>query len=301
MRQRPASTWRGAGGRWLVWAFRVVVWAVLLIVGYRGVTAIVFNETPGGSQPSPAPSTGNGFPAAAAGAYAMAFGQVYLNANAASAAQRASELAQFLPPGTDPQLGWNGQGSLALQSEQIAGVRSHDAHHGVVTLLARVNGRLLEVGVPIYATGGQMVISGEPAMMPPPARAVLPTTQPVVTDTAATAALTGQLADFFTAYAAGNTDTLARFTVPGAGISGLGGNVTFGSLSGVTVPPGGDTRRIVATVIWRLPIQPAGSHRAAAATPSAGFEMSYALTVSKSSGTWYVKSIGPASHPAGTP
>src|SRR5947208_3278116 len=42
-RQRPSGTWRGAGGRWLVWVFRVVVWAVLLIIGYRGVTAIVLN------------------------------------------------------------------------------------------------------------------------------------------------------------------------------------------------------------------------------------------------------------------
>ena len=40
-RPRSGSGWRGAGGRWLVWTFRVVVWAVLLIIGYRGVTAIL--------------------------------------------------------------------------------------------------------------------------------------------------------------------------------------------------------------------------------------------------------------------
>ena len=40
-RPRPGPGWRGAGGRWLVWTFRVVVWAVLLIIGYRGVTAIM--------------------------------------------------------------------------------------------------------------------------------------------------------------------------------------------------------------------------------------------------------------------
>jgi hypothetical protein len=151
----------------------------------------------------------------------MEFAQVYLNASPASAAQRAGELAQFLPPGTDPQLGWNGQGTLALESGQIAGIRSHDAHHGVVTLLVRLNGRLLELGVPVYAKGAQMVVSGEPSMLPPPARAVLPATQPVATDTAATAALTGQISDFFSAYAAGNPDTLARFTVPGAQITRL--------------------------------------------------------------------------------
>src|SRR5712691_12096457 len=39
--ERGGRHWRGAGGRWLVWAFRAVAWAVLLVIGYRGVTAIV--------------------------------------------------------------------------------------------------------------------------------------------------------------------------------------------------------------------------------------------------------------------
>src|SRR5262249_19786688 len=37
----PRRLWRGAGGRWLIWAFRAVLWAVLLLIGYRGVAAIV--------------------------------------------------------------------------------------------------------------------------------------------------------------------------------------------------------------------------------------------------------------------
>jgi Conjugative transposon protein TcpC len=299
-RRHSTATWRGAGGRWLVWMFRVVVWAVLLIIGYRGVTAIVFNETPASSQPAAPPSKVAGFPAAAAESYAMAFGQVYLNASAASAAVRGQELAQFLPPGTDTALGYNGQGSVTLQSEQVAGIRARDSHHGVVTLLVRVNGALMELGVPVYANDGRLVISGEPALLPAPARAVLPSTQPPVTDPNATQALTGQLSDFFQAYAGGNADTLARFTVPGTAITGLAGNVTFVELSGVTVPPGGNTRHILATVVWRLPLPAAGDHKAVA-SPPAEFTMSYALTVTKSSGTWYVKSIGPASHPAGTP
>src|SRR5260370_11128641 len=38
--ERRPSPWRGSGGRWLVWAFRAVIWAVLLIIGFRGVEAI---------------------------------------------------------------------------------------------------------------------------------------------------------------------------------------------------------------------------------------------------------------------
>src|SRR2546430_588370 len=99
-RPRSASGWRGAGGRWLVWTFRVVVWAVLLIIGYRGVTAILLNETPPSkTPPAPAASTASGFPVQEASAYALQFGQVYLNASPRTAGQRSSELAPFLPSG----------------------------------------------------------------------------------------------------------------------------------------------------------------------------------------------------------
>src|SRR5215831_9354452 len=46
--RRTTSRWRGAGGRWLVWIGRVVVWAVIVLIGYRGVLAIVS----GSSSPS---------------------------------------------------------------------------------------------------------------------------------------------------------------------------------------------------------------------------------------------------------
>jgi hypothetical protein len=284
-----------------VWVFRIVVWALLLVIGYRGITAIVFNETPASSHPA-APAAGQpAFPAALAGAFALQFGQVYLNADPATSAQRGAELAAFLPPGTDPQLGWNGTGTLQLQSEQIAGVRSFGPHHGVVTLLARVNDRLMRLAVPVYAAAGRLVVAGEPALLPPLRRAALPSAAPVTSDPVAQAALTSQLGDFFRAYATGNADTLARFLVPGAQVTGLGGDVAFGSLTNVTVPPGGVTRHIVATVVWHIPGHPAGNSTATASPSAAAIEMSYALTVTKSNGTWYVKDIGPASQRGGSP
>lgn len=158
---RTSPGWRGAGGRWLVWVFRIVVWAVLLLIGYRGVTAIMFGETGNNPAPAPTASPSSGFPSALASAYALQFGQVYLNADPATASQRASELATFLPAGTDPQLGWNGSGSLQLQTEQVANVAVTDAHHALVTLLARVNGQLMELGVPIYYSGGALAVSGQ--------------------------------------------------------------------------------------------------------------------------------------------
>jgi Conjugative transposon protein TcpC len=294
-KDRTVSGWRGAGGRWLVWVFRVVVWLVLLLIGYRGVTAIMAGETTSGAA-APTASPSNAFPSALAGAYALQFGQVYLNADPANANQRASELATFLPPGTDSQLGWNGNGSLVLQSEQVADVAVKDANHAVVTLLARVNGNLMELGVPVYYTGGALAVSGEPAWLPAPAKAAVPTPTPPSSDTASQEELAKQLPAFFQAYASGDQATLGRFLAPGTTVTGLNGQLTFGSLAGVTVPAGGDTRHVIATVEWNVP----GQVSSGTASPSAQLEMNYALTIVNKGGTWYISAIGPSFQTAGS-
>ncbi len=296
-KNRTAPGWRGAGGRWLVWTGRIVVWLVVLIIGYRGVTAIMFNETPSKPAPAPVATPGSSFPSALAGAYALQFGQVYLNAAPATASQRSSQLATFLPAGTsDPQLGWNGTGSLQLQSEQVANVAVQDAHHAVVTLLARVNGQLMELGVPVYYSGGALAISGEPAWLPAPQKAAVPTPTATSSDSATQSELMSQLPAFFQAYASGDQATLDRFLAPGTTVVGLDGQLTYSSLSGVTVPAGGDTRHIVATVMWNV----SGQASSGKASPPAGLEMSYALTIVKRSGTWYISAIGPSLQPAGS-
>ncbi len=299
--RRTSGTWRGAGGRWLVWLGRVIVWLVVLLIGYNGVVAIVTRETASPAPVRPAVSRGTGFPAGLASAYALQFAQVYLNASPATATQRASALAAFLPASvTDPQLGWNGSGTLRLGFDQVAGVQSADAHNGVVTLLAQVNGHLMELGVPIYADGhGGLTVSGEPAWLAGPAHAAVPSSSVTTSDSATQAVLMNQLPSFFQAYGEGNQVTLARFLAPGTAISGLGGQVSFGSLTGLAVPPGGDTREITATVVWRVASPPAAA--APSAAGPAGLEVTYALRVEKSNGTWYVAAISPASQPAGPP
>ena len=302
-RKRPRSGpgWRGAGGRWLVWTFRVAMWVVLLVIGYRGVMAIILNETPpaNSSPAATAPAT-PGFPAQEASAYAMQFAQVYLNASPATASQRASDLASFLPPGaTDPQLGWNGGGSLSLQSEQVAGVRVQDAHYAIVTLLARVNGKLMRLGVPVYAAAGGMAISGEPAWLPAPATVTPPAPQPVISDDATQSALMRQLPAFFAAYASGDQSTLGRFLAPGTTVTGLGGSVVFGSVTSVTAPVGGDVRHILATVVWKIPGQPGKAARTE--NSPANLEMAYALTIVRQHGTWYIQGIAPSTQAGGQP
>ena len=220
---------------------------------------------------------------------------MYLNADPATANQRASELATFLPAGADSQLGWNGNGSLVLQSEQVADVAVKDANHAVVTLLARVNGNLMELGVPVYYAGGALAVSGEPAWLPAPeGRGAHAHPAQFRHGLAGGAGQT--VPAFFQAYASGDQATLGRFLAPGTTVTGLNGQLTFGSLAGVIVPAGGDTRHVIATVEWNVP----GQVSSGAASPSAQLEMSYALTIVNKGGTWYISAIGPSFQTAGS-
>jgi Conjugative transposon protein TcpC len=294
--------WRGSGGRWLVWVFRAVAWAALLVIGFLGVKAIIHNETSPSQGSAATPAASTKFPVDLAAAYALQFGQVYLNASPATAGQRAGELARFLPGGADSQLGWSGSGILQLQSEQVAGIDVRNAHHAIVTLLVRVNGQLMELGVPVYFGHGGMSIAGEPAFLPAPARAVPPSPATAASDQATQQEMMSQLPAFFQAYASGNEVTLGRFLVPGTVMSGLDGQVSFGSLVAVNVPPGGSTRHITATVAWKVPGHPApGSRTSVGSISPAGLEMSYALTIIKQHGTWYVADVSPSTQLAGSP
>ena len=302
--QRP-SPWRGSGGRWLVWTFRAVIWAVLIIIGFRGVEAIATENRPttaGRNEPAATPPASR-FPTSMAGAFA----DVYLNFSPATADQRANDLTPFIPVGADPEFGWNGAGSQQLQSDQVASVSVQSAHRAIVTLLARVNTGLIELAVPIYAAQGGLVVSAEPALLPAPDRAnpPAPPANPA-TDSAAATALTGQLPGFFRAYASGDSETLGRFLASGASVTGLGGAVTFGSISAMEVPPGGATRRIAVSVTWQLPGQQppsrAGRGRARNSSVSAApadLQTTYEMTVVRQNGTWYVQAIGPSAEQPG--
>jgi hypothetical protein len=238
-------------------------------------------------------------------AFALQFGNVYLNFSPATAAQRASDLVPFIPVGSDPQFGWNGAGSQQLQSEQVASISVKNAHSAVVTLLAQVSSGLIELGVPIYTAQGGLVVSAEPALLPGPQRATPPSSSSAASDPATATALTAQLPGFFRAYASGDQEALGRFLAPGAVVTGLGGTVTFGSISGMEVPSGGAVRRIAVSVVWQLASQSTkarGRHaqNSSVNDASAGLNMTYQMTVVRQHGSWYVQAIGPsATQPAG--
>jgi hypothetical protein len=304
--------WRGSGGRWLVWTLRVIAWAVLLVIGYRGVLAIVTGPS-SGNAPAPAvtQSPASTFPTTLAEAYALQFGSVYLNFSPATAATRAAALAAMVPASAASELGWNGAGSQTLTSEQVAGISVRGPHTAIVTLLALINdSELVELGVPVYASNGQIVVTGEPALLPAPKTAAPPTVSPGSPDTTATEELQAQLPAFFRAYASGQQSTLSRFLVPGASVTGLDGAVTLNQVTSVTVPSGGATRQITVVVSWNVPTSnttaPAGSRKhPASQVAEANLEMTYTMTVTEQvtqqGPTWYVQSIGASDQLPGPP
>ncbi|MDQ2814038.1 MAG: conjugal transfer protein, partial [Actinomycetota bacterium] len=285
--QPTGGPWRGAGGRWLLWLLRVVLWAALLVVAFRGVTAIVFNQDSASSGAGPASAPAGQFPVPLAEAYAADFGRVYLNFSPQNQGQREQQLAAFVPArlaAADPDLGWNGVGQLSLQAEQVAGITVQDPRHAVVMLLALVNGQLMELGVPVTASGHEVVVSSQPAWLPAPAQVPLPAPAAGSSDPVARSQLMNELPAFFQAYGNGGSAGLSRFLAPGARLAGLGAAMAFDSIAGLHVPSGGSTRQITVGVIWQLLSQGAPS--------GAKLEVTYSmLVVQQSSVKWYVKQI----------
>ena len=288
--QQSKAPRSGSGGRWTIWPMRIILWAAILVVLYRGVVAIALNETPANGNNGAASTQ---FPVALAEAYAMQFGRVYFNFNQAGATQRQAQLGEFLPASVlsaEPQqFGFNGSATVQLQSEDIAGIDVRNSQSAVVTLLAMINGRMMEFGVPVYAAGGGIVISGLPALLPAPLMVGLPQSPLAQSDPQAKSQLQQQLPDFFTAYANGSPADLSRYLAPGASITGLGGEVTFGNIVSMSVPSGGATRHITVTVNWQLAAQQGGF--------AATYDMS---VVDQQGGKWYVEDIRASTQPMGT-
>jgi len=270
------------------------VWAVLIVIAVNGVRAIFLRETHTSSPASGAAQQGSPsdrFPVTLAEAFAMQFGQVYLNFDQAHAGQRARQLAAFIPDGAG-QLGWNGVGRMQLQTEQVAGINVRDAHNALVQLLVTVNGKPMEFSVPIYAAPSGMAVSGEPALLPPPARINPPATQPTGNpDLATQNAFQSFLPSFFQAYAGSDAATLDRFITKGFAITGLGGVVTYDSIQSLFVPQGGSQRDVTVTVRWQLP----GQGGAALAT----LDVTYDMTWIFQGGNWSVESIAGSTQQAG--
>ena len=79
----------------------------------------------------------------------------------------------------------------------------------------------------------------------------------------------------------------------------------YGAITGIQVPPGGSSRHITVSVIWRLPGQAASPAQSPGKSPvttgPAGLEMTYRMTVVQQNGSWYVAAIGTSPQPLAPP
>lgn len=283
-RQPAKKGWGGGGGRWFVWLGRALLWTFVVVVVVNGIRAPFERFTAEPVRPGTVATPGGpAFPVSGASAFALQFGDVYLNYDQATAADRQAQLARFLPEGVDTQFGWNGLGQFSARSVQVSGVDVQDAENGIVNLVAKAGDRWVQLAVPVYAKDGRYVVSGLPALLQVPEKAQLPEPPGIDHDTDLEAQLQTQLVGFFQAYAASDTVNLQRFAE--GGITGLGSSVVFGQLTDVNAPKGAsDERTVVATVQWKVPqTQSRGSESLVVSV--------YELVVVKKSDQWNVRSI----------
>ncbi|PSK97292.1 conjugative transposon protein TcpC [Murinocardiopsis flavida] len=291
-RRQPRS---GAGGRWWVWLGRAVLWAFIIVVLFNGIWLPFRSSFAEPSAGGPAPADKPEFPETAAAAFALRFGEAYLNPKEGQ--KRDEALAQFLPEGRGSSLDLAGTG-LTGKNIEVFGVDAKDANNAVVTLSADVNSKPMSLDVPVYAAdgGGSLVLSGEPALLAAPAKAELPDGEDMRTDADARATLEPFLEGFFEAYAQ-TPEHLGRYFAEGAQIASLPKDaVRFGELRDVVVPEapasGDDVREVRATVVWTLP----GDNGAAPAQ----LTQSYLVTVEQTGGDWSVRDLRGAPNSFGT-
>jgi Conjugative transposon protein TcpC len=277
------SPWNGCHDQCsLAWPMRVVLWASIVVIGYCGIMTIMLNEMPADTKSSGVATVSPSLFLIAFGeAYKVRFSQVCQNLRTANRAQLTTFILANVSSVQSQFSGCN-VGTLHLHYACIAGIDVRSANTAVVTLLAAVNGHLMELGVPLYASGGKIVVSGQPATLPAPSTVTPPSAPQASTDSAVQSALSSQLPAFFQAYASGDQATLNRFLAPGVSITGLDGAVVYSSIAGIAVPAGGATRDITVTVDWTLPEQ--------VRTGVPQLAQTYEMTVvDQQNGKWYVK------------
>ncbi len=278
------------------WAFRALVWLVLVLLLLLGVRDVVRSAIGVRSTAGPAPASQ--FPRDAVAAYAGRFAIVYLSFDSTQPKARAEALKAFSGDiGTDQQLGWDGRGRQTATVALPSGIEVVDPHRAVVTVavLARPGaasaadqemaaaGRWVYLAVPVVVDGGAFAVAGQPSLVPAPATTNFRPIQAGGEDDAALASeLRPNLAAFLKAYAASDRTQLGYYAAPGATFAGLGGLVDLGELVDLQVDQSaGTTRGAAAQVRWVDKIT------------SASLTQTYRLVLDQGSGKWLVRTIQP--------
>lgn len=295
-KQGPAS-----GGRWVVWAFRGLVGAVLVVILINGVLRIAGVGT-GAAPAAPAEEeTAEDFPVLEAGAYAAGFADVYLDTDPDQDRTELlgeyvggeSQARDMLPPAQVWEAG----------DVHVAEVAPADEHNAVVTLTLRLNGTPMSMDVPVYTDEDGMAITGAPALLPSEEHASVPEATRIDHDTDTAEDLTPVVEGFLGAYSGEDEEAehLDRYVEPGREVTPLPpGMVELVDVRDVLAPAasGDEPRQVQATVVWNV-LPPEGEEdEDADETEDEGprqITQVYALTMVQDASSWYVRDV------AGTP
>lgn len=220
-----------------------------------------------------------------AAGFAVQFANSYLNYDEAQPDVRARELAAYLAPGLDAQLGWSGTGRQL--AALVIALRAEPTDDGsvVVTVAAQVTGtdapRWVHLAVPLRQDDrARWAVTAPPAFVPRPSpgNPTLPT--PPASDDALGAQLTDAVTQAFVAFGTSATVDLPGITAEDARIRGLDGQFAFVRLAELVVHDGGDTARTaMARVVWRNDI--AGGE----------IEQTYRLELTAAGNAWLIEAI----------
>ncbi|HKA51224.1 MAG TPA: conjugal transfer protein [Candidatus Dormibacteraeota bacterium] len=253
------TTLRGrGGGELLIQRFlRVLFVGALLVLLLLGVRDLLRPFVPAlTSHQMPAADPAAAFPREGAEAFAVRFALAYETYDSAHPSARQKALAPYLADGTDPAMGWDGNGKQSAVQGLPGGISVRDAHQARVTVAVLIdNGRWVYVSVPVIADEGAFAVAAAPALVPPPGKAA--STPPSLDvnfqeDSALSTQLRSSVTTFFSAYARSSTTDLDYYSAPGVHFGGLSGAVDLAELTGVSVAQGPPGQRVaIASVRWQ--------------------------------------------------
>ncbi len=236
---------------------RGLLWAVVALAAVTGVRSWFFPDHPA---PAPAPvvRTGPDYPTAAAQSVVARWATAYLTWDEKNPTVRQKALAMDMPSDADTTLGWDGKGHQSVSQLYVGEVTVLQQGQARVHVEALVTagggaadqGNWLALDVPVAQAHGRIVVTGEPGIVGTDVSSVtVPTPKPAEPDTDMSEQTKGVISQFFTAYASGDTSTVAA---PGANIPALPQGFTLSSVQDWNVDTGsGANRSGTAVVRWQ--------------------------------------------------
>jgi hypothetical protein len=272
-------------------AGRVALWAAVIVVFGRGLVSLVSGPPARGASPKTATvvAAGEGYPTAAAEAFAARFTADYLTYDETNPADWAHRTAGY---GTDTlTTGWDGKGHQTVTSVIPAAVDVTNPSYGVVTVAAQTTTGWLALAVPVAADPTGLAVAARPAFVAIPPAGKTPDVQPPAGDPRAAEEIRPTIEAFLAASAAGQQPLIRALSADGAHLPELGdGRFALSGIDTITVPtPAIEAdRTAVVTLRW------------SDVRSGAGLAQTYRIGLTRVGERWLVTSLGPV-RPEPTP